>query len=346
MEKKLFISEKPFANAYQYVGYAMSIAEQHPDFNNWILNNYIQITFDYNNIKKEGIIIDFLGGTIFDSVKLLCYEDCDKIKILEKNIDNAIIHFVEHSINNNKYICTMLNEFYVPNRLPYKKKEFEHDVLIYGYSTEKKLINIIGYNEKNKYKVSNISYGEFCKAFRTTNFMLKRIWVNWSRYDFDMSVLKNSLFDYLFSINCIKKLDNYIDTEKGDLSFFLGKFKSHNIIAWGLDVYPAIIEYVLWKKELLSTLDIRIFYIIHEHKRCMKKRLNLLEKKITFNINNTMKVYEYLERETKVILYMSMKYNISSTTKSFVLDKIIKKIKDIRIIEKNCLSDILYKLII
>lgn len=345
MEKTLFVSEKPFANAYQYVGYAMSIAEQHPDFNNWILNNYIQLTFDYCNVVKEGIVIDFLGGTIFDSVELLYYEDCDKIKILNENTDDAIIHFIEQSIKNDKYICTMLNEFYVPNRSSYRKEDFEHDVLIYGCSTEKKRINIIGYNEKKEYKVSSISYDEFCEAFRTSNSMLKRIGVNWSRYYFDINVLENSLFDYLFGVNCMEKLDNYIDTEKGDLSFFLGKFSLHKRIAWGLDIYPAIIEYVLWKKELLSTLDIRIFYILYEHKRCMRKRLSLLEKKITFNINYSIKAYEYLEEEAKIILYRSMKYNISSTAKGSALDMIIKKVKNIRKVERNCLSELLYKLI-
>src|SRR5699024_5204376 len=249
------------------------------------------------------------------------------------------------SIKNDKYICTMLNEFYVPNRSSYRKEDFEHDVLIYGCSTEKKRINIIGYNEKKEYKVSSISYDEFCEAFRTSNSMLKRIGVNWSRYYFDINVLENSLFDYLFGVNCMEKLDNYIDTEKGDLSFFLGKFSLHKRIAWGLDIYPAIIEYVLWKKELLSTLDIRIFYILYEHKRCMRKRLSLLEKKITFNINYSIKAYEYLEEEAKIILYRSMKYNISSTAKGSALDMIIKKVKNIRKVERNCLSEILYKLI-
>lgn len=344
MEKKLFISEKPFAYAYQYVGYAMSIAEQHPDFNNWILNNYIQLTFDYCNVEKEGIVIDFLGGTIFDSVKLLCYEDCDKSKLLNEATDDVIIRFIEHSIKVNKYICTMLNEFYVPNRPSYRREDFEHDALIYGCSTEKRLIYIIGFNERSEYKVSSISYVEFCEAFKTSNIMLKRIWVNWSRYYFDKNVLKNSLFDYLFGIDCMKKIDNYVDTEKGELSFFIGKFSLHKRIAWGIDVYSAIIDYVLRKKEFLSLLDIRIFYILFEHKKCMRKRLDLLEKQIAFDGKYSIQAYEYLEKETKVILNLSIKYNMSSITKSSVLDRIIEKLKIIKEIERNGLSSLLYKL--
>jgi len=77
----------------------------------------------------------------------------------------------------------------------------------------------------------------------------------------------------------------------------------------------------------------------------MRKRLSLLEKKITFNINYSIKAYEYLEEEAKIILYRSMKYNISSTAKGSALDMIIKKVKNIRKVERNCLSEILYKLI-
>ena len=339
MEKKLEIEMHPIAKSYQYIGYAMSIIQQHPNFEEWLVDNYIQLSFDEDNINK-GVIIEFLGGTIFDSVELLDYVDSISEKKNYYMNDLHIIEYIINCIDNEKYVYTMLNEFYVPYRECYQNSEFEHDCLIIGYSKEREILYLIGYDEYRQYIESEIKFNEFCKAFRTADLVLKEIKMNKKGYEGSLEKFFCRIRDYLYSYDCRKNLQNYID-DSNEKAFFSVKYAVHGKIYFGINTYGKILEYLQQVVEQKYELDIRALYILYEHKKCMYKRLGIIQGRIEFNILDIISTYEKLVEETKIIVNLGIKYILSN--KLECISSIMGRIKECEMKEVENLKELLVR---
>ncbi len=338
MEKNLFINDTPAVKVYQYNAFAMSIAEQHVDFEKWLINNYIQLCLGYHR-EHRGISIDFVGGTIFDSVELLNYEDTDEKKDYYACDDERIISFIIDSIQDDKYICTKLNEFYVPERFSYRKTDFEHDALIYGYSQENRTVHIIGFNDRRNYRKGVVSFEEFCRAFKTKDPLLKRIWVNENPYCFSIEKMKRMLSDYVYSADCRERLEDYIDVTIEERSFFRQKCNGYPPLCFGSNIFDEVINYTNHIKEEQARFDYRCVYSIYEHKELMLRRLMLLEKFIDINYEDEKNVYRRLVYEGKLLVSLALKYRLSKKQEN--LDFMIKTVQNMQELEKECLLRVL-----
>ena len=337
MKKILPINKNPIIKCYQYNAFAISIASLHENFREWIIDNYIQLSFDYCNINRNGILVDFLGGTIFDSLSLLKYEDGNKDRYYSSG--DKILSYIINKINEEKYICTMLNEYYVPERKNYKNEYFEHDIMIYGYNTDEKVINIIGYNNDGKYVASNISFCEFVKAFETNNLFLKLIEINKNKYDYNIFKFKDFLVDYIKGTDCKNKLDKYVDVSKGELSFFVGKYTNHTKVSFGIKIYDALKYYLMFVTSNDTEMDYRPFYTLYEHKVLMLERLNIvnvLEKK---NIDKVILEYQNILEKSRIILNLIIKYQFKHEKE--YIDQICKMLQEIKEQEICSLTEII-----
>lgn len=88
--------------------------------------------------------------------------------ITKKYLYLANIHILDilyTAINDGFYIYTHVDEFYVPYSSHTQKRHFFHDILIYGYNQNKKVIYTIGYGSDGEYSLREISMEDLTTAF-------------------------------------------------------------------------------------------------------------------------------------------------------------------------------------
>ncbi len=150
--------QQPPINCYLHHAYPLTVAMSHKDFNSWFLSNYIQLEYSVQSKTINFLTYPICGTSCL--CPLLDYKILDLEFIYISNID--IFDFIKTSINLGYYVMTYTDEFSIPERISYVRKiHFRHDIMIYGYDSDKSLFNVIGYNEKLKYTSSCVSFSEF-----------------------------------------------------------------------------------------------------------------------------------------------------------------------------------------
>ncbi|MDR2043237.1 MAG: hypothetical protein LBQ15_02510 [Clostridium sp.] len=321
---------------HQYVGFAASIASTHPDYEAWLADNYIQLSFDKDNIGRN-IVLDFVGGTIFDSLRLLGYEDYPIKKNRMRKNEKEIIKLVRSSIDESRCICTYLDEYYVPDRQAYKNHHFEHDALIYGYDFEKNVIHILGYDDKGKYQKGSLDLAEFLDAFQTEDTLLKQVWLKKEGYTFDRKRLLRMLAEYAYSVDIRKDLGFYVDID--EKSFFRNKYERHPNILFGMDIYHGFTQLLDYAQKTDSVLDARAFCTLYEHKKCMIRRLETLRKYYRIDLAAEIRIYQELEELTHGMLYSTIKYRF--TKRASILDSIRGNLDTVKELEASCMKTLL-----
>ena len=324
--------QQPPINCYLHHAYPLTVAMSHKDFNAWFLSNYIQLEY-YSNINILNFLIYPISG-FCNLCPLLDYVGLDLEFIYKANID--IIDLIKKSINLGYYVMTYTDEFYIPERISYERKiHFKHEILIYGYDSDKSMLNVIGYNQNLKYTPTCVSFSQFETSFlhsidKTHSFILFKIKDSKSygpSYEFDVENVKNLLSDYLFSKNTSA---NYRS---------LGK---PNDCVSGISVYGELMKHYesILQNDNNVTCDIKHFHLLYEHKKVMVSRLEyLMENKYIDTRNDLITVFRNLQNESLNKRNVIMKYN---TTKNKVqLNTVIDSLHNMYEIEKKAIEDLL-----
>jgi hypothetical protein len=323
----------------------------------WVYNNqedqtiYENKTWFYNNQedqtiyepinknkyrKKNKIFLEFFGPSQALFSPFIKFEILSWKVLIDSNIE--IIELIKHHIENNYYFYGFINEYYIPESSFYLKEHFIHDFLIYGYDDRRGLFLTAGYSFYNSqemiYTTSKIKYNDFYNAFINKD-QCENVF-NWNdniyfltknsntRYNVDLSMVIESLTDYLNSKNISDKYLRYCNS-----------IKSMN---FGVSVYSKIIEYYALVLDDKYFSDVRIPFLLWEHKKCMVARfeyINNIFRYIDFPSNYHDKLL-IIEKETKTLIYILIKYILTKNKK--ILQKSVNTIKNIRSLEYETLN--------
>ncbi len=317
MELELY---HPPINCYLHHAYPLTVAMSHKDFYAWLFSNYIQLEY-FGSSKTLNFLTYPICGT--DSLcPLIDYKRLDLEFIYKSNID--IFDFIKTSINLGYYVVTYTDEFYIPERISYvNKTHFRHDIMIYGYDSDKSLFNVIGYNEKLKYASSCVGFSEFESSFlnsidKTNDIILMKAKDSNSYnpfYEFDIENVKNLLSDYLFS--------------KNTSANFRSLGKPNDSIS-GISVYNQLIKYyqnILQNNNNNARCDVKHFHLLYEHKKTMVSRLQyLIENKYINPKSDFISIFHNLEKEALNKRNVIMKYNATKNKSqiSTIIDSLHK----------------------
>ncbi|MGG4094482.1 hypothetical protein [Paenibacillus lautus] len=268
---------EPFINGYPKHAIQLSILCQYNESLPWILSNYIQLkcSKDFLDLSKKStdwFDFHFVDPKYVDSlmyIEKLSRDTVDKLKI-------GILDLLITSINSGLYIYTSVDEYYLPSTNAYKKRSKPHSILIYGYDSNNKILNIGGFSkgatQVNKFRTYTVTYDEFLKAYNSLNYIdnydhyLNRIYLmkyNTSRiFDFDIVLVKELLGDYLHSKNSSERL-----------RAFNNPSKNYN---FGISVYENLISFYKRLENNNNYFDIRPLHILWEHKKCMVERVTYM----------------------------------------------------------------------
>ena len=282
-------------------------------YNNFKYMNYIQLFLDLNDIhgrrwldyymlpRKEH---DHIYG-VFSHFIDTEYHNVDEVCSIYGSVSN----FVNFSINNNYYVSMLLDEYYVPNRWAYEKEHYEHSNLIYGFNDN--FYYLLGFNDK--VTASELPQESLDIAY----YPYKRI----TRYRFSIN-LKTLEFNL---DNFIINLYEFIEGENSGLKYSNILFQRDGI--FGLKIFECLLNDEKAKNLLFK--DKRISYILYEHSKIMRERLDYLFEKCYIseyyrddlinkcdNILHTSEIlknllikFRYIQNgESKIMLYLKELY--------------------------------------
>ncbi|PWV98560.1 hypothetical protein DFQ01_11770 [Paenibacillus cellulosilyticus] len=327
MKHILPLGESPILG-YQHHAYTLSISALHPSFHDWFYSNYIQLCF-----YKDSPSFNFYQFSRLNPSPFLGEMYLHKT-LVTRYVD--LLQFIIDSLNDNNYIVTFADEYYVPNRSAFQKFNLVHDVLIYGYCLDRNVLYIAGYNDMT-YGFSEINFEDFESAFININNQGGNLvkWANGihlfqlkldNQFHFDLTLIIELLEDYLYSHNSSNRFKMYENPD-------------HHV--YGLHTYDLLIEYL--EKVDDQPIDLRMFHIFYEHKKVMVNRLKYLHevKKIKID-TNLISEYSNQEKESLLLRNLCLKANIKKNIN--IVSTIVEQLKKMREHEINIVSQLLHNL--
>jgi hypothetical protein len=155
-------------NTYHLHADILAISPNNDSKKIWLANNFIQLeapcidSFSDSGEPHDYERLDFyFPFSIWRSCPFIYYQR------VNKNIINSlsnIIDFVENSINNNCYVYTYVDRYYIPEMNKFHKYNDIHDMFIYGYDEIEKMIYACEYIN-GFYSKIKISYQDFTNAY-------------------------------------------------------------------------------------------------------------------------------------------------------------------------------------
>lgn len=237
MEPKILPLVVPPIRSYQYHAFQLSIVLNHQSSSEWFYNNYIQLRcYNKDQVAKHGLCLDFIH--LSPLYNPLLYTQKIYFSFLQA-LKNDILEFLIEAINDNFYIITFIDEFYIPERSSYKVSHRIHDVLIHGYDIEKKIFYISGFNQNRIYTISQVSFDNMVLSFiyaerddeRRNTIYLHKIKEEVTR-KLDLGSIICYLEDYLNGVNT---------TERHRL---IKEPESSQMMEYGTNVYESILYYI------------------------------------------------------------------------------------------------------
>lgn len=320
-ENKLHLELPPIIG-YLHHAYHLSIAQEHPDFQDWFNCNYIQMKY----YSARGWLNFYSLDILYNYYPLLDLEVLSNRTIKSCKID--IIEFIVNCIDNGYYVWLYLDEYYDPGKKNYKEVHHKHEYLLYGYN-DKSELHTVGFNNQSVYAFYEIGFDNFLTAYNSIeeNFEIKMLRPNIKNsYEFDVFNTKDILDDYI----------NSRDTSIRNRMF--GTTSSD--IVYGLDIYKHMRINLEDPKNSNLRYDIRPLHIMWEHKKCMTSRIKFLYEKN--HINNYKFLYsEYEKIEERVLSLRNLQLKFIVTGKEDLIKKLTNSFDEIRKQEKKILIELM-----
>lgn len=225
----------------------------------WKNMNYLQLFF--NELDSNTVYLDYFmyprkgWDASYNCMSHFLdteYIDCSCLD------EEKIIKYVIDSINSDYYLNISFDEFYIEGKHSYNRMHFEHYNLVYGYDDDTRLFYLFGYRGGGKLAKTTVSYDNFLKAYGKNNVVRYKLCYNSVVYKFNIAYVKQVLNEYLNSLNSSTRFSGIMTQRDG---------------TYGLSIFKAIKE----KGRSLLVNDHRISYLLCEHCRIMKERLEYLQ---------------------------------------------------------------------
>lgn len=292
-----------------------------PNYEIWLCNRYINCIYGnpsyYPNLwKLESYYKDRWfsddGTTHVQSMFL------DASTFKSKGID--VITLNKEMLRENFYVNGCYNEYFIKGKSAYKKEDFIHDYIIFGYDDDTKSFKSAAYFPGGKYRFYDIPYEDYYNSIvGSKKECLETFYAKVNKDcspKIDIKAIKESLNKYLYSEKetLIQHLQGYFGME-----------------AWG-----KFAEYV--KEAEYTDLDTRFSRVCMEHRQLMHMRIKkLYEQNYIADSTIEEEYYKKVCLPTVIIHNLFIKYNISKSTKLPIrIYNIIQKtnLYEVQIIER------------
>ncbi|WP_150267062.1 hypothetical protein [Paenibacillus tepidiphilus] len=321
--KKILEYNPSTVTSYPHTAVIMSLLESRKPLLPRLLTHYIQLAY----YRAERL--DFN----------ICWDITEFIKnypLVEYNkIHRGIIHklgispekFITSSIDLGYYVYLLVDHFNIKlSSENYKQKHLYHDLLIFGYDSERKVFYIGEFFNENPYSVFEVSFEEILGSFEHPFFdwfegvhLIKLKDDIFDEVNYNTFFIKNQLYDYVHSIHTY----NVSMHDMNRRNVYAAEF------VYGISIYDVMITMMNNAGTNDGYLDIRAFYIIYEHKLILLKLVQDL-----YLIGKLKRANHYyillseLKQEILAFRNLAVKYNVAK--KPLTLDRLIAKCPEIK----------------
>ncbi|WP_288528526.1 hypothetical protein [uncultured Eubacterium sp.] len=179
--------------------------------------------------------------------------DCFNSKFINlktKSI-NTFISSIKEYLLNDYYLYLFVNEKYIPNRLSFQKRNFIHDLCVYGFNDEKQFFLISAYNAEQQYAFEKISYQELYVAYKNFHLRIRQMEkIKWK----NRAIIFKINFDYDFK-----------DMSSSQLRTTLFKYCVSYKYASGIKIYDFLLKKTEQALKKTVGIDMHYFRILKEH---------------------------------------------------------------------------------
>ena len=302
-EMKKLPFKNPWIANYPSTSQALSILNNYPELDEWILSRFIQLV-----CTDDTKTIDFVDFSL-EQCPFLRYTEM-KVNIIHE-IGISMLDFVIHAIDQNYYVKAHIET----SKLPiYDFHDRYHDLMIYGYDKKERIFYIADHFKGGYYTSSSCGFEELIQSiqYNKDEYFTHRLQL----IEFDKSLTKYKILiqndhkflyklDFHYIIHLIECYLNSTPLYKENSIFpFMTEYeaKSHK---WGIQCYEILLYHVSHLEMYGSTdsFAIQSFYTVLAHKLMMQRRLSLCMERYPKCVNEMMceKSIEISNR-TKLVL--------------------------------------------
>lgn len=339
--KKLEICN-PIVRTYHFIAFPMSIVCLKEYTKGWFYSNFINI-YSYYNAGIMQLDVKYDVQYFEDEVY---YLNSEKMNISTIDlVEGSIVSMLVKLINEEKYICIYLDEFYIENSRKYKFEHFEHEFLIYGYDLVNKTFDCMFYGMDKHYKSRQVLFDSLNKGFYSEylnrdlpvilyKFHIDNIWLR-PLYNIDFKYVSLLIRNYVEGHNFLYNRRN------------INPLNSNIINEYGINVYNDLVHYIEDVKKNKTWVDIIPFYLFYEHKKCMGKRIAYLCE-VGLDCKEIFDKYQNIISEAQHIINLLLKVRIRIRNSNINQEKnlftICEELLDMQENEKQVLLELIDKL--
>ncbi len=326
--RKILPLGEPPIRGYLKFAYPLSIAVQHPDFPGWFACNYTQLTYrpdsytalDFYHYKQ---VNPLLGEMYLPKSMILKYTSC--------------ISFIKDCLDDDHYIYTFLNEYYVPERRAFQKRDFIHDSMIVGYDMDKQVFYIMGYKADRTYEMTEISFDLFEKAFLDYQNKPGEL-AKWADGMHLYQLKRDQRFQFDVDI-CREMIEEYLHAQNSSLRYRM--LQNEESCAYGMDIYDHMAEH--YRNHEYEFSDFRYFHILYEHKKAMTMRLHYLQQTQNASFDpQHLTQSEQLEKRALSLRNACLKYSL--TPKQEPNEMIVSRLGEMKQWEREFLEQMVNRI--
>lgn len=289
----------------------------------WFYNHYIQMMCS-NNYDEYGVLdYSFYVGNICNGwwnnpLLEMQYFKTDIVFNSKKDI----LDFIINMLKDNYYILTQDLDYF---RKKFLKKPRTSYHYIYGCNTDEKMLYTVGH-QSGHYGNNRLSFRDFVDDMKTyTNQEIVLLKVKESPMEIDLPYIRKQIKDYVYSRNSSE-----------DLRVYQTLNTSFN---YGFKTYDNIFNYF---NQLLNGKvknDIRIPYILWEHKNCMYLRLNYIDSNVFKIDKDLLKCSKDLANKASMIKNYIIRSIMENNLK--YVEKPLSKLEELKREELELLTELL-----
>ena len=276
MEKRLPYKVIDGNMGSQYHHYFLGIVLNNDD--NWklIFNNYMSMLVKH--------FYNGHGDFSFDGI-YSCAENILRRMIIRGPVSNFNA-LVMKAIDNGDYVVLNLNEQVLSHRRAYQQYYFRHDLLIYGYDSDKKNYITAGFDENMNFCEQSYSFAEVENAYHAMQ----------NEWDFEIFLLRFNT-EYQTEINLkkiISDLQSYINGENCNKTylddFFQGESDTYYVNNsytqyYGIQLYDYLIDRLNGQKRIflrtrcndrIGSNDLRTVNALFAHLSIIEKLVGVI----------------------------------------------------------------------
>lgn len=318
MKNILKITDSPI-KGYPDYAYALSVVMNKPENEAWLYCNYLQLYFLPSDVASSmRYYYTDTNNRLWNTRNpLLDYQLVLRDMLKKYNID--IIDFIIDSIDSGFYLYLYLDEYFIENRIAYKKERYPHTTFFYGYDTEKEVLYSFGYDSSRHLSYETLSFDVVRKAYEE---------LQEGKYHDDNLIYlfcyNETGSPYHFDINSvIRQLTEFVDSVESSYHYD-NCFNRREEMFFGMEALEKFKEYLCKANELETFQYYKNFFMLWEYVDLMNKRIDYMIKEGYLQESTKSKeIFQQLEMKYKALINMYIKY--ISTQSDSVFEKILTR---------------------